>query len=47
MKRGTDGVRVVDIAIVVTAGRRKTVRPIRIIVVAGAQPSEDSRRPPL
>ena len=47
MKRGTDGVRGVNIVIAVAAGRRQIERIVRIIVVAGAQPSGYTRPSPL
>ena len=47
MKRGTDGERAVNVAPVVAAGRRKIVRIVRIIIIAGAQPSKNTRPSPL
>ncbi len=46
MKRGTDGERVVNVVVTKPAGRRKIVRIVRIVIVAGAQPSEDTGPPP-
>ena len=46
VKRGTDGVRGVNTVAIVAAGRQKIVRIVRIIIVAGAQPSEDTGPPP-